>query len=256
MPTQTLPTPTHHRGDRDHPARPRRPAAPRRRRPRRRLGRDRRPLHPRAARPCRRYRLQDADAHDVIQVTWLRLAQHLDRIHTPEHLAGWLAAVANRECLRVLRRHGAHRRGPRPRAGGRRPGPRAGGRRREGTRRAAGRRHRRLATLPPRRRELLAALFADDGRSYARIAQDVGIPVGSIGPTRARALAHLRRLVERRAVRCTDPGFRRGGVVGNGRPRTTDRTRMVDPGERRSADRRRGRDRRPAGGPRPARLRG
>jgi sigma-70-like protein len=51
----------------------------------------------------RRYRLQDADAHDVIQVTWLRLAQHLDRIHTPEHLAGWLAAVANRECLRVLR---------------------------------------------------------------------------------------------------------------------------------------------------------
>jgi DNA-directed RNA polymerase specialized sigma24 family protein len=41
----------------------------------------------------RRYRLQDADAHDVIQVTWLRLAQHLDRIHTPEHLAGWLAAV-------------------------------------------------------------------------------------------------------------------------------------------------------------------
>ena len=64
-----------------------------------------------------------------------------------------------------------------------------------------------LATLPPRRRELLAALFADDGRSYARIAHDVGIPVGSIGPTRARALAHLRRLVERRAVRCTDPAF-------------------------------------------------
>jgi hypothetical protein len=51
----------------------------------------------------RRYRLQEADAHDVIQVIWLRLAQNLDRIHTPEHLAGWLAAVASRECLRVLR---------------------------------------------------------------------------------------------------------------------------------------------------------
>ena len=39
----------------------------------------------------------------------------------------------------------------------------------------------------------MLALFADDGRSYARISQDFGIPVGSIGPTRARVLAQLRR---------------------------------------------------------------
>jgi DNA-directed RNA polymerase specialized sigma24 family protein len=53
-----------------------------------------------------------------------------------------------------------------------------------------------LASLPPRRGELLHALFADDGRSYARIAHDVGIPVSSIGPIRARVLAQLRRRLD------------------------------------------------------------
>ncbi len=55
-----------------------------------------------------------------------------------------------------------------------------------------------LAALPPRRRALLLALFADERRSYARIAGEVGIPLGSVGPTRIRALAQLRRLLERR----------------------------------------------------------
>ena len=155
----------------------------------------------------RRYRLQDADAHDVIQVTWLRLAQHLDRIHTPEHLAGWLAAVASRECLRVLRDRARTVVIPDVGPVDAGPGPEqlvVDEMDRAELRAAVAEA---LATLPPRRRELLAALFADDGRSYARIAREVGIPVGSIGPTRARALAHLRRLVERRTVRCTDPAF-------------------------------------------------
>ena len=47
--------------------------------------------------------------------------------------------------------------------------------------------------LDERRHDEWLALFADDGRSYARISQDIGIPVGSIGPTRARVLAQLRR---------------------------------------------------------------
>ena len=82
--------------------RPRRAPAPRRGRPRRRLGGIVARYTPMLQGRVRRYRLQDADAHDVIQVTWLRLAQNLDRIHTPAHLAGWLAAVASHECLRVL----------------------------------------------------------------------------------------------------------------------------------------------------------
>ncbi|MGZ8749486.1 MAG: RNA polymerase sigma factor [Pseudonocardia sp.] len=143
----------------------------------------------------RRYRLQDADAHDVIQVTWLRLAQNLDRIHTPAHLAGWLAAVANHECLRVL--HEAKRTVVTAEAGYAATDPDTGPEQlavdaltRAEVRATVGRA---VATLPPRRRALVLALFADDGRSYARISRDFGIPVGSIGPTRARVLAQLRR---------------------------------------------------------------
>jgi RNA polymerase sigma factor (sigma-70 family) len=143
----------------------------------------------------RRYRLQDADAHDVIQVTWLRLAQNLGRIHTPAHLAGWLAAVASHECLRVL--HEAKRTVVTAEAGYAVADPGTGPEQlavdaltRAEVRATVGRA---VATLPPRRRALVLALFADDGRSYARISKEIGIPVGSIGPTRARVLAQLRR---------------------------------------------------------------
>lgn len=147
----------------------------------------------------RRYRLQEADAHDVIQVTWLRLAEHADRIHTPEHLAGWLAAVVSRECLRVLRE--ARRTTPVADAAGNVADPDEGPEQVAVAATARAQQHAAVAaalqTLSPRRQDLLRALFADDGRSYARIARDVGIPIGSIGPTRARALAQLRRVLER-----------------------------------------------------------
>jgi RNA polymerase sigma factor (sigma-70 family) len=145
----------------------------------------------------RRYRLQDADEHDVIQVTWLRLAQNLDRIHTPAHLAGWLAAVASRECLRVRKhaRRAVTVADLEPAVTDTGPEQVVVDELTRAELRAAVTGA--LAALPPRRRELLQALFADDGRSYARIARDVGIPVGSIGPTRARVLAQLRRQLDR-----------------------------------------------------------
>src|SRR4051794_8089569 len=62
----------------------------------------------------RPYRLQQADQLDVVQTVWLRLAQHIHRIHTPEHLGGWLATVIARECQSLLRRA---RRGAPPRGG-------------------------------------------------------------------------------------------------------------------------------------------
>ena len=51
----------------------------------------------------RSFRLQDADAHDAAQATWLRLAENWRSVQHPEHLGGWPATVANRECLRILR---------------------------------------------------------------------------------------------------------------------------------------------------------
>jgi DNA-directed RNA polymerase specialized sigma24 family protein len=51
-----------------------------------------------------------------------------------------------------------------------------------------------LTELAPRKRNLLQALFTDNPRPYAEIARTTGIPIGSIGPTRTRALRQLRQL--------------------------------------------------------------
>jgi RNA polymerase sigma factor (sigma-70 family) len=51
----------------------------------------------------RLFRLQDADALDAAQTTWLRLAEHVHQIQHPDRLAGWLVTTARRECLNILR---------------------------------------------------------------------------------------------------------------------------------------------------------
>src|SRR3954449_8811242 len=58
---------------------------------------------------ARSFRLAPADAHDAVQMTWLRLVGKLDRIKEPERLAGWLATTTRRECLQLLRRSGRER---------------------------------------------------------------------------------------------------------------------------------------------------
>ena len=55
-----------------------------------------------------------------------------------------------------------------------------------------------MLELPPQRRELLELLMADPPISYDQISATLGIPKGSIGPTRARALEQLRHT---RAIR-------------------------------------------------------
>jgi RNA polymerase sigma factor (sigma-70 family) len=50
-----------------------------------------------------------------------------------------------------------------------------------------------LAQLTPRDRELIAVLTADPPVPYAEISARLGVPVGSIGPTRLRCLDKLRR---------------------------------------------------------------
>ena len=48
------------------------------------------------------YRLQEADARDATQRTWLRLLESHQQIREPEALGGWLKTTARRECLRIL----------------------------------------------------------------------------------------------------------------------------------------------------------
>ena len=140
-----------------------------------------------------RYDLTNHDIEDVGQTVWLLLVEQLGKLREPAALPGWLATTTHRECLRVVT---AARRSQR-----------------RGTRlddadqfvddamiegevliaernamlRAA------FAELPPHCQQLLAMLFADPPCSYSEIKATLGIPVGSIGPQRARCLERLRR---------------------------------------------------------------
>jgi RNA polymerase sigma factor (sigma-70 family) len=143
---------------------------------------------------CRRYRLGDADAEDVSQNVWLYLAGQLDKIRDSAALPGWLATTTRRECLRVLRTA----RGP---LAARYmldaeviADDRAGTAEQELLR---AERHAALreafAALPPSGQRLIALLLEDPPVPYAQISARLGIPVGSIGPTRRRCLDKLRR---------------------------------------------------------------
>ncbi len=140
----------------------------------------------------RSFRLQEADALDAAQMTWLRLAENAHRIRFPERLGGWLATTARRECLRILRQAkpatGAIRIVPETAVE-----PSVGPEQRVIDADTSRTLWKLVAELSPRRRTLLRTLFTDNPRSYAEVAHAAGIPPGGIGPTRARALQQLRR---------------------------------------------------------------
>ena len=144
----------------------------------------------------RSFRLQEADALDAVQMTWLRLAENAHRIQFPERLGGWLATTARRECLHVLRQvkpiPGLVEVTPDTVAD-----PSAGPEQHVINADIAHTLRTLVAELSPRRRTLVRMLFTDHPRSYAEVARAAGIPAGGIGPTRARALRQLRdRLCE------------------------------------------------------------
>jgi RNA polymerase sigma factor (sigma-70 family) len=140
----------------------------------------------------RSFRLPAKDAEDASQMVWLALVQHVGRIREPRALSGWIVTTTRRQCIELLRsrsrsvpvdfceahtatwvvephfdedhwrseRHAALVRG--------------------------------LAELPSRQRDLLLLLLSDPPLSYDTISARLGMPKGSIGPTRARALSRLR----------------------------------------------------------------
>lgn len=139
----------------------------------------------------RSHRLGDADAADVCQTTWMRLLEHLGDLRNPDAVSGWLATTARHECLRVLR----HQARQIPTEDDQIP---------EDTVPAAvdaalltSERDAALWTafagLSSRCQALLRMLAGDPPPSYEDISLALGMPVGSIGPTRGRCLASLRR---------------------------------------------------------------
>lgn len=167
----------------------------------------------------RGFRFDDDTARDVFQTVWLRLAEHLDRIREPGKVPGWLARTARNECVGVTRHRarvvpagdptGSLGSGlPSGGAGGvggaggsvviTLAGPSPADEPGAGLERAEERRAvvAAFARLGQRCQELLRLLVADPPVSYEAISQVLGIPVGSIGPTRARCLASLRATPE------------------------------------------------------------
>jgi RNA polymerase sigma factor (sigma-70 family) len=139
-----------------------------------------------------RFRLSGADAADVSQILWLRLVEHLGDLREPRALPRWVITTTRNECIRLLRAN-------------RRAEP-------VDTLPELGRGHidhtgldeqillaerseallEAMAELPDRDRTLLLLLVEDPPVPYAEIGKRLGVPVGSIGPTRARALRKLR----------------------------------------------------------------
>jgi RNA polymerase sigma factor (sigma-70 family) len=148
---------------------------------------------------ARAHRLANADAADVYQTTWLRLAEHIGRIEHPERVGAWLATAARRECLQSLRL--AAKTAPTDdmdrldiTAAVGNPTEEAvlaAETGREDAARAAAM-WRAFERLSGRCRELLRILMASPPPSYAEVAAALGLPLGSIGPTRARCLQRLR----------------------------------------------------------------
>jgi RNA polymerase sigma factor (sigma-70 family) len=147
---------------------------------------------------CVRHQLNRQDTDDVGQSVWLLLVEQIGSLREPAALAGWLATTTKRECLRVLRAAHRHDHAGLPPEDQMQPDPAATmieqeviaeviAAERGAALRAA------FAELPHGCHELLLLLISEPPRAYADISATLGIPVGSIGPTRARCLDRLRR---------------------------------------------------------------
>lgn len=144
----------------------------------------------------RNFRLGSDDAADVSQTTWLRLVENLDRLTDPARVGSWLATTARRECIRLV-----------------------GNNKRQvlvGDDRAldiidlsqpevdlellkaerAEEVQRAFARCPGRCQDLLHLLMLEPAPSYEEISAALGIPIGSIGPTRGRCLAKIRAILD------------------------------------------------------------
>ena len=145
----------------------------------------------------RDFKLPESDAADVVQATWLRLLEHIDRIEHPDRIGSWLATTARHECLRHI---AARKRvvlvqdnddtlvdaiSHQPEVDERL----LADERAQAVREA-------LSSLPGRWQRLLEMLMSDPPVSYLKISDQLGLPVGSIGPTRGRCLERLRELLQ------------------------------------------------------------
>ena len=139
----------------------------------------------------RRYGLSKPDSDEVAQRTWLALYRHIERLRTHPAIVGWLTTTARNECLRVLATRKREMPVEDPIAGHEADFAQLDHDILEAERREA--LHRALETVPEHEQRLMRLLLHEPQLSYDEISAALGIPKGSIGPTRGRCVARLRR---------------------------------------------------------------
>lgn len=143
----------------------------------------------------RAYGLERTLAEDVVQTTWLQLVRGHGSIADPRAVSAWLTTTARREAWKVGKAHG-------------RVDttdiddldtllPEQASAEEHAT---LGDENRRLwlavRRLAERCQRLLRVIAFEDRPDYARLASELSMPIGSIGPTRSRCLAKLRELLD------------------------------------------------------------
>ena len=139
----------------------------------------------------RAQRLDRESAEDVLQATWLALVRSAGSINDSQAVLQWLIISARREAWRVVKREDRVEPTEFDAEDLVTPAkdlPEEMVLRNDGDARL----WQHLAQLPERCRELLSVIAFADRPDYAAVAKSLGMPVGSIGPTRGRCLAKLR----------------------------------------------------------------
>ena len=138
--------------------------------------------------------LSAADAEDAVQLTWLRCVEHIGQLTDADRLSGWLATICRRECVRLAtnsRRDVLLSEADMVRlidARSEECDPFAEAARRD----QCDRLYHAIMALPERQRVILVEMLRQEDESYLNLSHRLGLPVGSIGPTRQRAVTRLR----------------------------------------------------------------
>jgi RNA polymerase sigma factor (sigma-70 family) len=147
---------------------------------------------PRLHAVARAQRIGAHDAEDVVQMTWLKLLTHIDTVREPAKLGGYLQTITRHTTWRhvsATRREQLEPEAIEAAVDDSHPGMDEA--------LIAEERSAVLATvlecLPQREKRLMQMLVREPEPSYAEISAELGMPIGSIGPTRARCLERLRR---------------------------------------------------------------
>jgi RNA polymerase sigma factor (sigma-70 family) len=147
-----------------------------------------------------RFGFEEADASDVFQAVCLKLLEHLHEVKDESRISGWIVTTTTRQCLHVKSLKSRETTGE---DGLQEPQDPALNleelriltEQQQAIRDA-------VEELTGRCRSLIGKLYFDHSfPSYDEISVQMGIPVASIGPTRARCLEKLKTILRRKGIK-------------------------------------------------------